>query len=196
MTGDFNTQNRAKWEAAFENVSYSAGEQLLLPMQDCVEFFKPRNVGTILDVGCGTGEWARYLARQGFLVSGFDFSENAVRIATERANRERIAAEFETAPVTAIPFSFEVFDAAVASLVFDVLSRRETAITIDALHERVRRGGLLFTLFNAYDASPLLPDATHVAYKDNELRALFPRFRLHDFRSYPGGLRGLLWKRE
>ncbi len=154
--------------------------------QDCVDYFKPRNVGTILDVGCGTGDWALFLARQGFLVSGYDPSEDAVREARARADRDRIAAEFEVGPIHQPPY-VEVFDAAVAALSLDRLSRSEMAITVDAIHERVRRGGLIYVLFHPHPTS---------IYKDNELRALFHGFRLHEFRSYPEGFRGLLWKRD
>lgn len=36
---------------------------------------------SILDVGCGTGRMSRYLAEQGALVHGFDFSSKAIEIA-------------------------------------------------------------------------------------------------------------------
>ena len=45
---------------------------------------------TVLDVGCGGGAKARYLAKKGFKVFGIDFSENMIEI----ARREVPEAEF------------------------------------------------------------------------------------------------------
>src|SRR5262249_46802172 len=148
MLPDFNAKDRDIWDGIFQNVP---GAWMAAPpsvhMTDCLEFFKPRNVETVLDAGCGVGRWSIFLARHGFLVSGCDFSENAIRFAREWATRERLAAEFDVAPVTAIPFNGEIFDGVVAALVLDSLSRREMAIAIDGFHDRLRRGGLLYALF-------------------------------------------------
>lgn len=41
--------------------------------------------GKALDIGCGTGNYALYLAKNGFEVTGVDFSERAIEIARQRA---------------------------------------------------------------------------------------------------------------
>ncbi|PIR89090.1 MAG: hypothetical protein COU07_02575 [Candidatus Harrisonbacteria bacterium CG10_big_fil_rev_8_21_14_0_10_40_38] len=40
--------------------------------------------GSALDLGCGTGEVARWLAQHGFMVEGIDFSEEAIKIASKQ----------------------------------------------------------------------------------------------------------------
>jgi ubiquinone/menaquinone biosynthesis C-methylase UbiE len=46
--------------------------------------------GTILDVGCGTGEQTIFLARKGFQVIGMDISKEMIRIADERINEAKL----------------------------------------------------------------------------------------------------------
>ncbi|MEU0099770.1 class I SAM-dependent methyltransferase [Streptomyces sp. NPDC006267] len=64
----------------------------------------PRNCGTALDVGCGTGRFARRLARLGIEVDAIDLSEEA--IAEARALSGRIAVDrslrFQHADVTEV----------------------------------------------------------------------------------------------
>ncbi|ANB61735.1 class I SAM-dependent DNA methyltransferase [Anoxybacteroides amylolyticum] len=45
----------------------------------------------VVDVGCGTGELAVRLAKDGFFVTGVDLSENMLAVAQEKAERERVS---------------------------------------------------------------------------------------------------------
>ena len=69
--------------------------------------------GRALDLGCGTGTNAIYLARAGFEVVGVDFSPQAIAVARNKARRENIAIDFHTGDVTRLdalgvrdPFDF------------------------------------------------------------------------------------------
>jgi ubiquinone/menaquinone biosynthesis C-methylase UbiE len=50
--------------------------------------------GTVLDVGCGTGEHALLAASKGFAVLGVDVAETALAMAREKARERAIQAEF------------------------------------------------------------------------------------------------------
>lgn len=52
-----------------------------------------------LDLGCGTGNYAIYLARRGFEVTGVDISSRAVEIAKNRAAQDGVSCEFIAADV-------------------------------------------------------------------------------------------------
>ncbi|WP_067813636.1 class I SAM-dependent methyltransferase [Nocardia inohanensis] len=53
--------------------------------------------GTVLDIGCGTGEHAIFLAERGYEVCGLDVSPSAIRQARENAERHGVTARFEVA---------------------------------------------------------------------------------------------------
>jgi SAM-dependent methyltransferase len=116
-------------------------------------------VGPVLDVGCGTGENALFLAERGFEVIGVD----AVPAAIETARRKAAA--------RGLPALFLVHDA----LALDGLERRfSTAIDSGLFHtfdddERLR--------FAASLADALLPGGRYVmlCFSEHELREGGPR---------------------
>ncbi|MEN3031730.1 methyltransferase domain-containing protein [Chromobacterium amazonense] len=70
--------------------------------------------GRAIDLGCGNGRNALYLASQGFTVQAIDYSESAVAWARERVAASGLAVEIAQASV----FDF-VFDKDGADLVYD-----------------------------------------------------------------------------
>ncbi len=64
---------------------------------DEIEHLEP---GRALDLGCGAGSNAIMLAGQGWTVTGVDWSEEAVRLATEAAAAKGIDARFMVGDVT------------------------------------------------------------------------------------------------
>jgi 2-polyprenyl-3-methyl-5-hydroxy-6-metoxy-1,4-benzoquinol methylase len=47
-----------------------------------------------IDLGCGTGNYAIWLAQRGFQMSGIDFSESAIQLASKKALRENVNCKF------------------------------------------------------------------------------------------------------
>lgn len=54
-----------------------------------------------LDIGCGTGSYSLFLAREGFQVTGVDVSPSAIAAAREKARRQGVAVDFEQADMRA-----------------------------------------------------------------------------------------------
>lgn len=81
------------------------------------------NAQQVLDVGCGTGETAVWLAREGRVVTGYDFSRAALKIAhrhsaAEPANvRQRLA--FVEGDGRQLPFADQSFDTVLLSHVLE-----------------------------------------------------------------------------
>ena len=69
---------------------------------EVVETIERGNIkaGRALDLGCGTGTNAIYLARAGFLVVGVDFSPQAIAAARDKAHRAKVTVDFHAGDVT------------------------------------------------------------------------------------------------
>lgn len=64
--------------------------------------------GRLLDVGCGTGRFASVMARQGWVVTGVDISEDMLRLARERE------LDVVRADAARLPFDDDAFDAVIS----------------------------------------------------------------------------------
>jgi SAM-dependent methyltransferase len=57
-----------------------------------------------VDLGCGTGNYAIWLAKKGFQVTGIDFSEMAIELASKQAERENVKCKFQVGDLTDTDF--------------------------------------------------------------------------------------------
>lgn len=108
--------------------------------------------GAVLDVGCGTGELALFLARRGYDVLGIDLSALAIRQARAKAEWRRVPAAFlvwdalELPALAARGFRFRtVLDSAM----FHVLGDAERDRFVAGLGEVLEPGGLYCVLGDA-----------------------------------------------
>jgi 2-polyprenyl-3-methyl-5-hydroxy-6-metoxy-1,4-benzoquinol methylase len=70
------------------------------PTEEVAEAADRRRPGRALDLGCGTGSNCLFLARQGWSVTGVDFSPAAIEAANGRAARADVACRFVRGGVT------------------------------------------------------------------------------------------------
>lgn len=79
------------------------------------EWLSPKENEWILDVACGSGILSLKIAERGCNVHGIDSSENAIKNAKNRAERENIACEFEVGSAECLPYQDRYFDKVVCS---------------------------------------------------------------------------------
>lgn len=106
----------------------------------------------ILDIGCGTGRHAIELAKRGYRVTGFDFSEGQLRLAQEKAAAAGVTVDFQRRDATQPHFICE-FDAAIMFCegAFSLMETDEKnyAILTHAAATLRPGGKLLLTTLNA-----------------------------------------------
>ena len=95
---------------------YASGElpwHDALPPPEVIDFVKHRSPGKALDLGCGPGRTAIYLATLGWAVDGVDFIPQAIEMAEEAAQAAQVTVRFHLASVTDLSFLTPPYDLAV-----------------------------------------------------------------------------------
>jgi len=103
-------------------------------------------VGSILDVGCGTGENVLYMAAQGHKVWGIDFVPSALQKAQEKAAQRHLTATFLVLNALELHTLGRTFDTVIDSGLFHVLSDEERHLFVHNLKCVIRCGGTYFML--------------------------------------------------
>ena len=134
-------------------------------------------VGSVLDVGCGTGENALYLAAQGHDVWGIDFTPTAIQKAQEKAAQRHLTVSFRVLNVLELHTLGRTFDTVIDSGLFHVFSDEKRPLFVDNLAAVIRRGGTYFMLC----LSELAPKLDYSKLKDflpdfDKLKDLVPNF--------------------
>ncbi|MBV9313519.1 MAG: class I SAM-dependent methyltransferase [Pseudonocardia sp.] len=101
--------------------------------------------GSVLDVGCGTGEHTIYLARLGYDVLGIDFSASAVRLARANAAAHGVAARFEVADAQRLPTE-PTYETVLDSALFHIFDDADRARYVRSLHGACQPGTLVHVL--------------------------------------------------
>ena len=105
--------------------------------------------GRALDVGCGEGADALWLARRGWTVTGIDISEVAVGRAREAADRVGATVEWLSGDALQTPFRPRSFD--LVSLQYPALPKAAGEAAVRTLLDAVRPGGLLLAVYHDLD---------------------------------------------
>jgi SAM-dependent methyltransferase len=115
--------------------------------------------GDVLDIGCGLGDNAIYLAQQGFNVTGLDISPTALLTAERRAKDAGVSVKFAAADSTKLDGYTDAFDTVVDSGMFHCLDEDGKHRYAAAVHRATRDGAtLLLSCFSdAHSAEAELP---------------------------------------
>lgn len=132
--------------------------------------------GKALDLACGLGGNALYLAKKGLTVDAWDFSPVAIDVVNHHAKRENLSINAQVRDITIAPPQPDSFDVIIVSYFLD---RTITHSLLAAL----KPGGLLFyQTFTRKKVSDTGPNNPAYLLKANELLALFKELEVRIYR--------------
>ena len=105
--------------------------------------------GQALDVGCGEGADAIWLARRGWTVTAIDISDVAISRAREAAEQAGVTVEWLSGDAQQTPLPAGSFD--LVSLQYPALPKAAGETAVRTLLDAVRPGGLLLAVYHDLD---------------------------------------------
>jgi SAM-dependent methyltransferase len=109
---------------------------------------RPLPPGTVAVPGCGRGHDARFLARRGHRVFGFDFAPEALRAARELAEREQVEVTFEDRDVFGLAGAYpRFFDGVWEYTCFCAIDPGRRPEYVEVLAAILKPGGWLLACF-------------------------------------------------
>lgn len=138
--------------------------------------------GHVLDIGCGLGDNALYLASLGLKVTGVDISEVAVRCAQEKADKVGLDVEFLAADAFTLANAGTRFDTVLDSAFFHTLPRADIPAYLELLDQITTTSGQLHLFTFSTELTPNFPGPRRSSA--SELRADFgPAWTIHTIAS-------------
>lgn len=104
------------------------------------------NKGSVLDVGCGTGENALYIAENGFSTVGVDLSSRAIVAAKAKANERKLRVDFRLANALSLDFKGGCFDNVIDSGLFHTFNDTDRGSFANEIARVLKADGRYFML--------------------------------------------------
>ncbi|MBF0316429.1 MAG: methyltransferase domain-containing protein [Oligoflexia bacterium] len=134
------------WNQAYSDGSYLTQWDYDYPSQELIGVLSAINLlpgSKILDLGCGGGRDAIYMAQQGFSVSGIDLSAAAVEIAQRRAIDLNTTVDWRVGNVLNLPFANNSFEMITDRACFHHISHQDRTQYAIEVSRILSVGGLL-----------------------------------------------------
>jgi SAM-dependent methyltransferase len=128
-----------RWNDEATRAAWLEPDPLVLAL---AERMRERGLTRVLDLGCGIGRHAQYLALEGFQCVGIDASESGLAHARERATAAGVGVDYRVGTFYELPFADRAFDAVIAWNVLYHGDGQIAGAAIAGIARVLREGGL------------------------------------------------------
>lgn len=136
-----------QWDKIYQSEKDKSSSPLQ-SFDDIIVYYKKNDVSSILDLGCGSGQHSLYLAKKGFNVTGFDISNEAIKLAKDRLSKnkeKKLSITFRQGSMhTRLPFEDGSFDAIVCLRTLNHGTKKQIKKTISEMYRVLKNGGYVF----------------------------------------------------
>ena len=172
---------RTNYEKWYEGGGYYWGTE---PADFCDELIKlcpPSKGKKVLDIGCGEGKDAVYMASKGYDVYAFDLTENGIRKTKLLAEEKDVDVKAYVDDINTF-VTDEQFDIIYSSGTIQYLFEENKAAFFEKIGKITKKNGFVF--FNVFVEKPFLEfppdwDIEEKMWKSGELFSYFPDWKLH-----------------
>lgn len=142
---------------------------------------------SVLDVGCGAGRDATDITNKGFQVTGIDFSEKLIEIASKNVPR----GNFSVMDFEKLDFPENNFDGVWASASLLHVPKKRLLATLEKINLVLKKGGLFFSLYRVGEGEKFTKEKRgnailerfYTYYKPEEIRVLLERAGFREIES-------------
>lgn len=156
-----------KYEEKYKQDGYYWG---ITPNRLCYEIMKlmpPTKPYRVLDIGCGEGKDAVFLAKNGYQVTAFDLADSGLKKARDLASRNMAEVDFFQANVNEIVLK-DTYDIIFSSGVFHYLQPEKRKSFVEMLKEHTAEGGL--NVINVFVEKPFIDVAPDLEESEKKIK--------------------------
>ena len=143
--------------------------------------------GKALDLGCGQGRNALYLALKGFDVTAVDQNPNPLYALADMAAQENLPVQAAGYDINAAALD-EPYDFIVATVVFMFLRPDRVPDVIANMQEHTARGGYNLIVSAMDTADYPCPMPFPFKFRENELRGYYAGWEMVEYKEEPGAM--------
>lgn len=127
-------------------------------MKKIVNIFKEKGFKKILDLGCGSGRHAVYLAKHGFEVYGIDISPKGIEITKIWLKKEKLKADLKVGDIyKKLPYPNNFFDALISTQTLHHNRINKIRKLIKEIERILKTNGLIFITVSKRGVKKLIP---------------------------------------
>ena len=172
---------RTNYEKWYEGDGYYWGTEPARFCDELIALCPPSKDKKVLDIGCGEGKDAVYMATKGYTVTAFDLTENGIRKTLRLAEEQGTTVNAYVDDINTFKTD-EQFDIIYSSGTIQYLFEENKKAFFEKLGRITKKNGFVF--FNVFVDKPFLElppdwDKEEKMWRPGELFSYFPDWKFH-----------------